>query len=149
MLEQFIEQFAARTGMVIVRPLSTTPWFPRVSCLLANPVFLLHVREDAVDPEEFTFSEDPTEDETILTLFAPTFGPMHWYTLTDVIREQENQWDPKWSPPFSVRSIGDQLREVERRLEHIRESFLPECFKEFSTRVRSGHLSMATPRRRD
>jgi len=141
-LSHVIERFAARTGMVIVRPLGSTPWYPKVSCLLANTVFLLYLREMSEDPEALHFSDDvPKLSRWFVTMLAPTFGPEHWFTLTDVIREQDGEWGPHWSPSFP-RTIEGHLEEVERRFEHLRDSFSPENFLEFSTRVRSGLLTM-------
>jgi hypothetical protein len=157
MLDLVIERFAARTGMVIVRPFGKTPWSPRVSCLLANPVFLVYIRvkrdrvpyqnEDAFDfdLEDVDSSEDRpinlTRLDGLITILAPTFGPEHWFTLIEVIREQDDRWSPDWTPPFGG-SIEGQLAEVERRLDHLREVFSPEHFLDFSTRVRSGHFAM-------
>ena len=152
-----IEQFAQRTGMVIVRPVVQTPWFPKVGCLLVNPLFLLYLRGETTfpggddeDDDDFSFEEEEVDEVPRISyesMLAPTFAPIHWFTLTDVIREQDDQWDPDWSPAFAE-SIEDQLEEVERRLEHIRKMFSTEYFLRFSTRVRSGRLAMQTPDRR-
>jgi hypothetical protein len=122
-----IERFAARTGMVIVRPVSPTPWSPNVSCLLANPVFLLYLREDRGKPR---------------TWLAPTFGPIHWFPLPDVLRAQQRRWTGDWTPPFPNRSLEDHLVQVERGLDSIREGFMPAHFLKFSARVRMVHLTL-------
>src|SRR5690348_16360590 len=98
--------------MVIVRPVTETPWIPEVTCLLTNPLFLLYLCEESAAPhEDFQFDDDDYEDEddddgndededeslvplrSFVTMLAPTFAPVHWFTLTDVIREQDDQWD--------------------------------------------------------
>jgi hypothetical protein len=155
-LDLVIERFAARTGMVIVRPFGKTPWSPRVSCLLANPVFLVYIREESElvpyeNEDAFDFEMDDVDDyerpinltpeHNLVTMLAPTFAPEHWFELTEVIREQDDRWSPDWTPPFGG-SIEGQLAEVERRLDHLREVFSPGNFLDFSTRVRSGHFEM-------
>ena len=73
-----------------------------------------------------------------MTLLAPTFGPIHWFSLTDVIGSSRT------NGARLVAALPAELEpsRMERRLESIREAFLPEHFLEFSTSVRTGYLSM-------